>query len=61
MSETGGILLGRDELERAFTALGERLLRKGAVADIFIVGGAAMALACDADRVMSTPCSSRTE
>jgi hypothetical protein len=51
MSETGGVLLGRTELERAFTALGERLLRRGVVADIFIVGGAAMALAYDADRV----------
>ena len=51
MSETGGVLLGRAELERAFTALGERLLRRGVVADIFIVGGAAMALAYDADRV----------
>ena len=50
MSETGGVLLGRAELERAFTALGERLLRRGVVADIFIVAGAAMALAYDADR-----------
>jgi hypothetical protein len=31
-------------MERAFTALGERLQRRGVVADIFVVGGAAMAL-----------------
>jgi hypothetical protein len=30
---------------------GERLVRRGVVADIFIVGGAAMALAYDAARV----------
>ncbi|WP_214107542.1 DUF6036 family nucleotidyltransferase [Acrocarpospora catenulata] len=44
-------LLGRAELERAFTALGDRLVRRGIVADLFIVGGAAMALAYDAVRV----------
>jgi len=44
-------LLGRAELERAFAALGDRLVRRGVVADLFIVGGAAMALAYDADRV----------
>jgi hypothetical protein len=51
MSEPGEVLLGRAELEQAFTALGERLARRGVVADVFIVGGAAMALAYDADRV----------
>ena len=45
--ETG---LGRAELEQAFAALGDRLLRRGIVADVFIVGGAAMALAYDATR-----------
>jgi hypothetical protein len=45
------VLLGRAELERAFTALGERLARRDVVADVFIVGGAAMALAYDATRV----------
>lgn len=40
MSEADSILFGRAELERAFTALGERLVRRGVVADIFIVGGA---------------------
>ena len=49
MSDDG--LLGRVELERAFAALGDRLVRRGVVADLFIVGGAAMALAYDADRV----------
>jgi predicted nucleotidyltransferase len=44
-------LLGRAELERAFTALGDRLVRRGVVADLFVVGGAAMALAYDANRV----------
>lgn len=48
MSDDG--LLGRAELESAFSALGDRLVRRGVVADLFIVGGAAMALAYDADR-----------
>jgi hypothetical protein len=42
-------LAGR--LERAFTHLGERLARRGVVADVFVVGGGAMALAYDASRV----------
>lgn len=51
MTEPGGVLLDRVQLERAFTALGERLVRRGVVADVFVVGGAAMALAYDAARV----------
>ena len=51
VTDPGDVLFGRAELERAFTALGERLARRGVVADIFVVGGAAMALAYDADRV----------
>ncbi|MER7455866.1 hypothetical protein [Micromonospora sp. NPDC126480] len=51
MSGSDGVLMGRAELERAFTRLGERLVRRGVVADIFVVGGAAMALAYDAKRV----------
>lgn len=43
--------MGRADLERAFTALGDRLGRRGVVADLFVVGGAAMALAYDATRV----------
>ena len=51
MTEPGNVLLDRAQLERAFTALGDRLVRRGVVADVFIVGGAAMALAYDATRV----------
>ena len=51
MTEPGNVLLDRAQLERAFTALGDRLMRRGVVADVFIVGGAAMALAYDATRV----------
>jgi predicted nucleotidyltransferase len=51
MSNPDDVLLGRAELERAFTALGERLAHRGVVADVFVVGGAAMALAYDASRV----------
>jgi hypothetical protein len=51
VTEPDDVLLGRAELERAFTALGDRLSRRGVVADIFIVGGAAMAMAYDATRV----------
>jgi hypothetical protein len=45
------VLFGRAQIERAFTALGERLARRGVVADVFVVGGAAMALAYDVARV----------
>jgi predicted nucleic acid-binding protein len=51
VTEPYDVLLGRAEIERAFTALGERLVRRGVVADVFVVGGAAMALAYDAARV----------
>jgi hypothetical protein len=51
MSEAETPLLGRAEFERAFTLLGDRLARRGVVADIFVVGGAAIALAYDAKRV----------
>jgi hypothetical protein len=51
VNDPGDVLLARSELEHAFTALGERLARRHVVADIFVVGGAAMALAYDADRV----------
>jgi hypothetical protein len=50
VTEPGDVLLDRPKLERAFTALGERLTRRNVVADVFIVGGAAMALAYDATR-----------
>ncbi len=53
MTNPRDVLFGRAEIERAFTALGERLVgvRRGVVADLFVVGGAAMALAYDAARV----------
>jgi hypothetical protein len=44
-------LLGRDEMEEAFRRLGERLARRGVVADLYVIGGAAMAMAYDARRV----------
>jgi len=50
VTDPAGVLLDRAQLERAFTALGERLARRGVVADLFVVGGAAMALAYDATR-----------
>ncbi len=51
MTQADDVLLGRAELERAFTVLGGRLARGGVVADVFMVGGAVMALAYDATRV----------
>ena len=51
MTDADEVLMGRADLERAFTALGERLARRGVVADLFVVGGAAVALAYDAGRV----------
>jgi hypothetical protein len=51
MTDADELLMGRADLERAFTALGERLARRGVVADLFVVGSAAMALAYDANRV----------
>jgi Nucleotidyltransferase of unknown function (DUF6036) len=43
-------LLGRDELFDALRALDEELQRLGVQADLFVVGGAAMAIAYDARR-----------
>jgi hypothetical protein len=54
VTEADDVLFGRAEMEQAFTALGERLARRGVVADVFVVGGAAMALAYDATRVTAT-------
>ena len=51
MTEPGSVLLDRAQIEQAFTALGDRLVRRGVVADVFVIGGAAMALAYDATRV----------
>ncbi|MEV4412244.1 DUF6036 family nucleotidyltransferase [Catellatospora sp. NPDC049609] len=43
-------LLDRVAIEDAFRRLGERLARRGVVADLYVFGGAAMALAYDARR-----------
>ena len=49
MSEPGP-LLGRMAIQEAFRRLGDRLVRRGVVADIYVIGGAAMALAYDSRR-----------
>ena len=51
MTDSDSVLMGRAELERAFTALGERLQQRGVTATLFVVGGAAMAMAYDARRL----------
>jgi hypothetical protein len=43
-------LLDRAAIQDAFRRLGDRLVRRGVVADIYVIGGAAMALAYDARR-----------
>jgi hypothetical protein len=43
-------LLDRAGIEKAFRRLGDRLARRGVVADIYIFGGAAMTLAYDSRR-----------
>jgi predicted nucleotidyltransferase len=43
-------LLDRAAIEDAFRRLGDRLARRGVIADLYIFGGAAMALAYDARR-----------
>jgi Nucleotidyltransferase of unknown function (DUF6036) len=45
-----GPLLDRRAIEDAFHRLGDRLVRRGVIADIYVFGGAAMALAYDARR-----------
>jgi hypothetical protein len=47
---TGDPLLDRAAIEDAFRRLGDRLARRGVVADLYVFGGAAMALAYDARR-----------
>jgi len=47
---TGDPLLDRAAIEDAFRRLGDRLARRGVVADIYVFGGAAMALAYDGRR-----------
>ena len=43
-------LLDRAGIENAFRLLGDRLARRGVVADLYVFGGAAMALAYDSRR-----------
>lgn len=43
-------LFDRDHIRDLFRRLGERLQRRGVVGDIYVIGGAAMALAYDARR-----------
>jgi hypothetical protein len=43
-------LLDREGIEEAFRRLGDRLARRGVVADIYVFGGATMALAHDSRR-----------
>lgn len=47
-------LLDRAAIQDAFRRLGERLARRGVVADIYVIGGAAMTLAYDARRSTRT-------
>lgn len=49
MTETGP-LLDRAAIQEAFRRLGDRLVRRGVVADVYVIGGAAMALAYDGRR-----------
>lgn len=49
MTESGP-LLDRAVIEDAFRRLGDRLARRGLTADVYVIGGAAMALAYDARR-----------
>ncbi len=49
MSQTDP-LLDRGAIQDAFRRLGDRLVRRGVVADIYVIGGAAMALAYDSRR-----------
>jgi hypothetical protein len=59
-------LLGRAGIEDAFRYPGDRRARRGVVADLYVFGGAAMALAYDSrratrdvDALLSSGCPSR--
>ena len=54
MSQQESPLLDRERIAGAFSLLGDRLARSGVVADIYVIGGAAMALAYDARRATRT-------
>ena len=49
MSESAPVL-DRAGIEEAFRRLGDRLAKRGVVADIYVFGGAVMALAYDSRR-----------
>jgi hypothetical protein len=55
-------LLDRAGIEDAFRRLGERLARRGVVADLYVFGGAAMVLAYNSRRATRdvARCSNRT-
>ena len=50
MSQRESPLLDRERIAEAFGRLGDRLARRGVIADVYVIGGAAMALAYDARR-----------
>lgn len=50
MSSVGDPLLDRGRIQDLFRRLGDRLERRGVVGDVYVIGGAAMALAYDARR-----------
>lgn len=46
MSETG-LLLDREAMQEAFRLRGNRLVARGVVADVYVIGDAAMVMAYD--------------
>ena len=51
MTASGAGFLTRDQAIEALTRLGAQLVTAGLVGDVYLVGGAAMVLAYDADRM----------
>jgi hypothetical protein len=45
-----GVFLDRGAIEDVFRRLGDRLVRRGVVADLYIFGGAAMSMVYDSRR-----------
>jgi hypothetical protein len=50
VSQRESPLLDRERIAEAFGRLGDRLAQRGVVADNYVIGGAAMALAYDSAR-----------
>lgn len=50
MTRAGDPLFDRARIQDLFRRLGERLQQRGVVGDVYVIGGAAMALAYDARR-----------